>query len=142
MRCLARLAALSAAIAVIGSLTGCDYLLGRLLGQSDDEEKISVTIAFAPGYRMSAGGTDFPVYGLDICPEPEQGKVFIMKGPFGSADPGKYGCIVVKPGMSHVKVVRRKHDEQVTELWRIEQDGLGVHLWTPAGELAMAAPRQ
>jgi hypothetical protein len=107
-----------------------------------DEEKISVTIAFAPGYRMSAGGADFPVYGLDICPVPEQGKVFVMKGPFGNADAGRYGCIVIKTGMSHVKVVRRKQDEQVTELWRVEQDGVGVHLWTPTGELAVASSRQ
>lgn len=141
MRCLARWAALSTAITVMGSLTGCDYLLGRVLGQ-DEEEKLIVTIAFAPGYRMSAGGSDFPVYGLDICPMPEQGKVFVMKGPFGNADPGRYGCIVVTTGMSHVKVVRRKHDEQITELWQVEQDGVGVHLWTPAGDLATASKMQ
>jgi hypothetical protein len=141
MRCLARGAALTAAITALASLTGCDYLLGKMLGQSD-EVKVIVTIAFAPGYRMSAGGADFPVYGLDICPEPEAGKVFVMKGPFGNADPGRYGCIVVKTGMTHVKVVRRKHDEQVTEVWGVVQDGVGVHLWTPAGDPAVAATRQ
>lgn len=134
---MARWAALSAAIAVFGSLTGCDKLVSSLYGQSD--EKPQITIALAPGYRVSVAGHEFPVHGLDICPEPVVGKVFIINGAFGRAGSGKYGCVVIGPGMTQVKVVRRKNDQQVTELWRVEQDGPAVRLWTPAGEPVLAA---
>lgn len=139
MRQVFKCAALTAATAVLASLTGCD--LQQLWASNDEAPK--ETVAFAPGYRMAIGaGSSFPIYGLDKCPAPVPGKVVVYNGVFGRADTGKYGCVVVAPGMKTVKVVRIRNDDQVTETWQVDQDGPSLSLRTPKGETVAASNRQ
>lgn len=139
MRQVFKRATYAAATAVIATLTGCDV---QPMWSSDDAPP-KVTVAFAPGYRMAIGaGSSFPVHGLDKCPAPEDGKVVVYSGAFGRADTGKYGCVVVAPGMKTVKVIRIRNDDQVTETWQVDQDGPSLSLRTPKGEIVAASNRQ
>lgn len=138
MRQVFNCAAFTAATAVLVTLSGCDV---QQLWSSNDEIP-RVTEAYAPGYRMAIGaGSSFPVYGLDKCPAPVEGKVVVHNGVFGRADTGRYGCVVIAPGMKTVKVVRIRNDDQVTETWQVDQDGPSLRLRTPKGETVAASNR-